>query len=227
MTTSDDKFYHAKVTQRADFGPICGCCASRFRGEFKFAPGQYATLGVQGPLKRSERPYSIVSSPYESEIEFFFELVPHGELSPLLHKLQPGRRNAHAQSPQGTLHPRHRWRPYQSPAGFDGDRRRALRQLRPHPLQRLERWQVCRRAKTLPAQRRQPFLGVWLPATNCGKFAAEVPWLKYVPTVSRPWDDREMDGRNRPRRRPDSANTPTCGASTARIQSATCAAIRR
>jgi ferredoxin--NADP+ reductase len=26
------------------------------------------------------------------------------------------------------------------------------------------------------------------------KFAAEVPWLKYVPTVSRPWDDQKWTG---------------------------------
>ena len=52
----------------------------RPNGEFKFAPGQYATLGVEGPDKRAERPYSIVSSPHESELEFFFELVPPGDL---------------------------------------------------------------------------------------------------------------------------------------------------
>ena len=32
--------------------------------------------GGRAAEKRSERPYSIVSSPYESELEFFFELVP-------------------------------------------------------------------------------------------------------------------------------------------------------
>ena len=55
-----------------------------------FAPGQYATLGIERPEKRSERPYSIVSSPYEDEIEFFFELVPQGELTPHIYKLQIG-----------------------------------------------------------------------------------------------------------------------------------------
>ncbi len=42
------------------------------------------------PLKRVERAYSIVSSPYERELEIFIELVEHGELTPLLHKLQVG-----------------------------------------------------------------------------------------------------------------------------------------
>ena len=42
------------------------------------------------PEKRSERPYSIASSPHEKEIEFFFELVPNGELTPDLYTLQLG-----------------------------------------------------------------------------------------------------------------------------------------
>jgi len=90
MTTADDKFYHARITQRVDFAPDLWMIRIHPGGEFRFQPGQYATLGVQGPEKRSERPYSIVSSPYESEIEFFFELVPEGELTPQLYKLQLG-----------------------------------------------------------------------------------------------------------------------------------------
>jgi len=86
MTTSDDKFYHARVTQRVDFARIYGC--SHPGGEhFNFLPGQYATLGVEDGGKRIERPYSIASSPSEDEVEFFFELVPEGALTPQLHKL--------------------------------------------------------------------------------------------------------------------------------------------
>src|SRR5271165_749649 len=86
----EDRFYRAKVTRREDFGPDLWMIRVQPSGEFKFAPGQYATLGVQGLDKRSERPYSIASSPHEGEVEFFFELVPHGELTPLLYKMQPG-----------------------------------------------------------------------------------------------------------------------------------------
>src|SRR5258708_13110989 len=87
MSTADDKFFQAKVTQRRDFAADLWMIRVQPNGEFKFAPGQYATLGVQRAEKRSERPYSIVSSPYESEIEFFFELVPHVELTPNLSNL--------------------------------------------------------------------------------------------------------------------------------------------
>src|SRR3984893_16145483 len=90
MSTADDKFFHARVTQRQDFASDLCMIRVQPNGEFKFAPGQYATLGVQRPEKRSERPYSIVSSPYENEIEFFFELVPQGELTPDIYALQVG-----------------------------------------------------------------------------------------------------------------------------------------
>ncbi len=33
------------------------------------------------------------------------------------------------------------------------------------------------------------------------RIAAEVPWLKYVATISRPWEDAAWKGSNRPRGR--------------------------
>ena len=56
---------------------------------FAFKPGQYCTIGVDG----IERPYSIVSSPDEKEIELFIEVVPvaeGGHLTPLLDHLEVG-----------------------------------------------------------------------------------------------------------------------------------------
>src|SRR5215472_11263409 len=90
MSVTDDKFYHPRITQRVDFAPDLWMVRINPGGEFKFAPGQYATLGVEGPQKRSERPYSIMSSPYENELEFFFELVRDGDLTPQLYRLQRG-----------------------------------------------------------------------------------------------------------------------------------------
>jgi ferredoxin/flavodoxin---NADP+ reductase len=40
--------------------------------------------------KRIERAYSTVSSPYKDGLEFFIALVPQGELTPHLYKLQKG-----------------------------------------------------------------------------------------------------------------------------------------
>jgi ferredoxin/flavodoxin---NADP+ reductase len=88
--SSDNQFYHGRITRRVDFAPDLWSIRVNPGGEFKFRPGQYATLGVQSTNKPSERAYSIVSSPHENEVEFFIELVPGGELTPQLYNLQSG-----------------------------------------------------------------------------------------------------------------------------------------
>jgi ferredoxin--NADP+ reductase len=86
----DGKHYRAHVTKRADFAPDLWMIRIDPAAEFRFAPGQYATLGIERDAQRLERPYSIVSSPYEKELEFFLELVPQGDTTPPLYNLQPG-----------------------------------------------------------------------------------------------------------------------------------------
>ena len=86
----DDKHYRARITKRADFAPDLWMIRIDPGADFTFAPGQYATLGVERDARRLERPYSIASSPYEKELEFFFELIPHGETTPPLYDLQLG-----------------------------------------------------------------------------------------------------------------------------------------
>lgn len=56
------------------------------RGRLAFKAGQYCTLGLQG----IERAYSIVSAPHEPFLEIFVELVPDGELTPLMWKMKLG-----------------------------------------------------------------------------------------------------------------------------------------
>ena len=56
------------------------------QGPFQFKPGQYCTLG----LGSIERAYSIVSAPHEPLLEIFVELVPDGELTPLMWQLKVG-----------------------------------------------------------------------------------------------------------------------------------------
>ena len=55
-------------------------------GLFKFKSGQYCTLG----LDSIERAYSIVSAPHELLVEIFVELLPEGELTPLMWKMGLG-----------------------------------------------------------------------------------------------------------------------------------------
>ena len=54
--------------------------------QFDFKPGQYCTLG----LGKIERAYSIISAPYEEYLEIFVELVPEGELTPPMWKMKVG-----------------------------------------------------------------------------------------------------------------------------------------
>ena len=90
MRTAEEKFYRARITSRDEFSPGLWKIHLNPGGEFQFVAGQFATLGVQASQKLIERAYSIVSSPYERELELFIELVPAGELTPLLHALPVG-----------------------------------------------------------------------------------------------------------------------------------------
>ncbi len=193
MVTNDEKFFRARIVRRADFAPDLWMIRVHPGGQLAFSPGQYATLGVQNGDRRIERPYSIVSSPREEEIEFFFELVPDGALTPLLHRLQTGdemlmrkaakgrftldtvsgRRNhflvctvtgiAPFVSYARTLH-----REWQE-GKFTGDHKLYL-------LNGASRsWEFGYRAE--------------LQA-----IANQVPWLTYVPTISRPWEDPDWRG---------------------------------
>jgi ferredoxin--NADP+ reductase len=158
-----------------------------------FKPGQYATLGAVQDGRVLERPYSIVSSPYEDTLEFFFELVPEGELTPKLHALQPGATLWMRKVPKGRFtldtqsgHKKHflvatvtglapycsmvrtfsrDWKEGKFPDGF---------QL------------VC-----LQGASRSWELGY---REELEGYARELPWLTYIPTISRPWEDAQWKG---------------------------------
>lgn len=188
-----EKFYRAQITRRTDIAPDLWTFRVRSGGEFHFVPGQYASLGVEVEGKRIERPYSIVSSPSEDEVEFFFELVPEGALTPLLHKLQVGDELLMRKIPKGRFslemgngRKNHLlistvtgvapfvsyvrtlakdWRE----GRFDGSHKLYLLNGASHP------WEFGYREEL-------------------AEFDKELPWLQYVPTVSRPWDHLDWSG---------------------------------
>jgi ferredoxin--NADP+ reductase len=90
MSASEEKFYRARIVERRDLSQDLWSIRVSPGGEFRFSAGQYATLGVITSERHIERAYSIVSAPHEPLVEFFMELVPHGELTPHLHKLNVG-----------------------------------------------------------------------------------------------------------------------------------------
>src|SRR4029077_17447201 len=90
MLSTGNKFYTARIVERRNISDDLVVVQVDPGGDFRFAPGQYATLGVVTTEKHYERAYSIVSAPHEKLLEFFIELVPHGQVTPLLHELQVG-----------------------------------------------------------------------------------------------------------------------------------------
>jgi ferredoxin--NADP+ reductase len=189
MSASDDKFYHPKVTHRVDLGPNLWMFRIRVDGDYQFIPGQYATLGVLDENhKRWERPYSIVSAPFESEIEFFLELVPGGDLTPQLYKLQPGDELLMRKSPKGrfTLDTQSGRTNHllictvTGVAPFVSYVRTLRRQWKEGNFSGEHKLFLLNGAS------RSSEFGY---LAELKELAAEIPWLQYVPTVSRPWED--------------------------------------
>ncbi len=193
MVTADEKFYRATITRRVDFAPDLWMIRVRASGEFKFAPGQYATLGVESGGKRSERPYSIVSSPYETEIEFFFELVPEGELTPWLYQLPVGGEMLMRRVPKGrfTLDTRVGRTNHLLVSTVTG-----IAPFVSYVRTLYRDWKEGRFSGEqslflLNGASRSWEFGY---REELQRVAEEVSWLKYVPTVSRPWDDPKWTG---------------------------------
>ena len=90
MTRSPDKHYSARILDRRDVTADLRILHVDPGGPFEYRAGQYATLGIERDGIRTERAYSMASSPYEEALEFFVELVPKGGLTPSLFELNPG-----------------------------------------------------------------------------------------------------------------------------------------
>ncbi len=88
MPASKPDLPRAEVMERLEITADLVVLKLRPEVEFEFQPGQYTTLEKDG----IERAYSIVSSPHESILEIFVELVrpPAGHLTPLLLELKKG-----------------------------------------------------------------------------------------------------------------------------------------
>ena len=193
MITPDERFYPARVTRRVDFAPDLWAFRVQPGEHFNFTPGQFATLGLEVDGKRIERPYSIVSSPSEDEVEFFIELVPEGKLTPSLYKLQPGDPLLMRKIPKGkfTLQ--------------TGDGRinhllvstvtgvapfvSIIRTLAKDWLE--GHFDGAHRLFLLNGASRPWEFGY---KNELSRLAEEMPWLQYVPTVSRPWDHADWPG---------------------------------
>lgn len=194
MTNIDEKFYRAQVTKRVDFAPDLWMFRIRSNGQFNFIPGQYATLGVEHEGKRTERPYSIASSPSEDEVEFFFELVPDGALTPLLHKLQVGDQLLMRKVSKGKFN-------------LDLEKGRnnhllisTVTGVAPFVSYLRTLYQDWKEGRFDGSHKLYLLNGASRPfefgyLDELQHFASvAAPWFTYVPTVSRPWDHEDWPG---------------------------------
>jgi ferredoxin/flavodoxin---NADP+ reductase len=193
MTIADDRFFRAQITRRVDFAADLWMFRVRSGGEFKFVPGQYATLGLEENGKRVERPYSIVSSPAEDELEFFFELVPEGALTPRLHKLQPGdhlllRKVAKGKFSLALENSRTNHLLISTVTGvapFVSYVRTLSREWK------AGRFDGTHKLFLLNGASRPWEFGY---RDELAEFGKQLAWFEYVPTVSRPWDHADWAG---------------------------------
>jgi ferredoxin--NADP+ reductase len=191
--SADDKFYLAKITKRVDFAPDLWMIRLQAGGEFKFVPGQYATLGVEGPERRRERAYSIVSSPREDELEFFFELVPQGQVTPVIYQRQVGdelfmRKVAKGRFTLDTAGGRTNHLLVSTVTGvapFVSYIRTLYREWKEGTFSGGHKLFLLNGAS------RSWEFGY---TEELQKIANEVPWLTYLPTISRPWEDEKWMG---------------------------------
>lgn len=193
MSVPSDKFWQAEIVERRDFSHDLWSIRIKAEAKLSFQPGQYATFGVVEDGKVIERPYSIVSSPYEDTLEFFIELVPDGDLTPHLHKRKTGAPLVMRKVAKGRF-----------TLDLKSDRKRhfllaTVTGLAPYSsmARTLHRdWKEGRLPEGLHLVCIQGASRSWELGyrEEMESFAREAPWLTYVPTISRPWEDKEWKG---------------------------------
>jgi ferredoxin--NADP+ reductase len=187
-----NRYESVEIVDRRDYGPDLWSIRVRHQSPFDFRPGQYATLGVEVDGQPLERPYSIVSSPEESELEFFIELIPEGALTPRLHPLQVGDRLLMRKRPKGLF----------LKGGLDPDRVHlflaTVTGIAPFAsILRQFRRQMRRGELTPPKMvliHGASFSHEFGYAQEMAHLVAEFPHFGYAPTVSRPWGDSGWKG---------------------------------
>src|SRR5437868_1416176 len=193
MIPGEEKFYRARIVERKDFTQDLWSIRVDPGGEFKFRAGQYATLGVVVPGDHIERPYSIVSSPYEPNVEFFLEHVPQGELTPLLHKLQTGDTLTFRKLAKGrfTLDTQSGRKNHLLLCTVTGVAPFISYVRTMYKDWKEGRYDGAHKLYLIEGASRSSEFGY---REELERFASEVPWLVYVPTISRPWDDPQWSG---------------------------------
>jgi ferredoxin/flavodoxin---NADP+ reductase len=188
-----DKYMMAPITRRQDYSPTLWTVWMKPPEPLSFKAGQYVAFGLDNNGKVLERAFSIASSPYEPELEFFIERVPEGALSPQLYELQVGDCVFMRKKAKGIFnidvksgHASHFListvtgiAPYIS---MVRTLQRDLKEGRLTEAFRLVVLQGVSRSNEFGYDQ------------ELKAVASENPWLTYIQTISRPWEDPEWSG---------------------------------
>ena len=195
MAHSPDKHFRARILDRQDISP--DLCIIRINpgGPFEHRAGQFATLGFERDGVRTERAYSIASSPYDDALEFFVELVPQGALTPSLFQLQPGDTLLCRKLAKGrfTLDLRSGRTNHLLISTVTG-----IAPFVSYVRTLYRDWKDG--ANSMPGNHKLFCLQGASQSFELGyreeleRYAAEAPWFKYTATVSRPWNDSNWKG---------------------------------
>ena len=192
MIDRAERYQNVRITWRQDHAPDLWSIRVQPEQPLKFKAGQYVTIGVEREGRILERAYSIVSSPLESLVEFFFELVPQGRLTPILHSLQPGDTLLMRREAKGvfTLDNQSGHSQHYMISTVTGVA----------PYVSILRTLECHAQSSGPPNVRVIVLQA---ASRSWEFAyrqeletlsKDSAWLRYIPTVSRPWEDPAWKG---------------------------------
>ncbi len=189
------KHVRAAISYRRDIGNELWVVRVRPEVPIPFVPGQYATLAVRDGDRMIERPYSMVSAPHEEELEFFLERVDSGALTPQLYDVPEGG--------EVWIRPRAKGLFLRGLSGFDAPRMLVATVTGIAPFLSFIRHMGMLAAKGEDSvEDAQPLL-VLHGASNSldlvyqeemEHWAATLPNLAYVPTVSRPWAEPSWTG---------------------------------
>jgi len=190
-----DKYISARIVDRQEVAHDLFLLHVEADQPLPYLAGQYATLGVEIDGKRIERPYSMCSSPYESKLEFFVERVPNGALTPLLYAMDEGTPLLLRRFAKGrfTLDLRSGRKNHLLLATVTG--------IAPYVSYVRTVYADWKKGEgVMPGEHRFFCLHGASRSSEFGyrgeleRLSAETPWLRYLPTISRPWEDADWKG---------------------------------
>ena len=188
------RYSRLTLVERVDFSKELAVFRLKADEPVDFTPGQYATIGLKNddddrPLLR---PYSVVSAPGKTKLEFFIERVDEGDLTPQLWDLEQGAELWMRDKIVGRLtldssRTHHFMAATVTGVGpYVSIVRDQLRALRDGVLDAPQPMLVLHGAS------RSWELGTYLDELT--SLAEQFDWFEYVPTVSCPWEDPDWDG---------------------------------